>query len=197
MNSKDILSNSNVKKPLVCALCKSEYITNAPITEKCQHELISSINSQRYNEILAKNFELTLAKIEQNTISLDKSISNSEQQILRYYDKIRQEINARVVSMIQEIESEKRQLFQVIDSNQKDCLKNYKDCELYRNDLVGFIKEADDFVNIWRHKSAGESVLDAFKKGYLFKIELERKKVHYESFIFNKRLSFILIVEKD
>lgn len=57
-----ILANSRIRKPLICGLCKSEFVSDAPIRNKCEHpELSENIcrNGPCY-EVLTKNFEITL-----------------------------------------------------------------------------------------------------------------------------------------
>jgi len=192
MESSDILANSSYKKPLVCALCKSEYVSEAPITDRCNHELTSATNSQRYYETLTKNFRRTLAQVEQHTRSFARSIAGSERRIGSHYDRIRQEISARVEDMVRQLEAEKDLLFKEVDAYQRESEANFKACDAYKRQLAAFLEDAGEFADTWRNRpvEAGEGVLEAFKKGYSLKTELERRKIRYESFIFNKKIEF-------
>ena len=83
-------------------------------------------------------------------------------------------------------------MFKEVDAYQRESEANFKACDAYKRQLAAFLEDAGQFADTWRNRPVeeGEGVLEAFKKGYSLKTELERRKIHYESFIFNKKIEF-------
>lgn len=196
MNSNSILSNTRIRKPLVCDLCKSEFVTQTPVRNKCEHlELGAQLAKDgRYYEILSRNFKITLNRVGKNSKSLSTDISNTEEKLKTYYNNIRLEIDEALEMLVRGLHYKKRKLFNEIYQAQVECEYNFDRCVQYKKELHSFLNTIDKFYAEWAEKQLSQEnskeTLDAFKQAYLYKIELERKKIEYESFIFSKKIEF-------
>jgi hypothetical protein len=125
---------------------------------------------------------------------LERKILSTQETFANYYDRIRSEIETTLQERINALMLEKQRLFTEINSYQTACEKHFKDCDGYKQELHSFLKEAEEFrlkwANILPKSDENGDVLNAFKEAYAYMIELERKKIQYESFIFDKKLEF-------
>lgn len=196
MKSNSILYNTRIRKPLICDLCKSEFVSQTPIRNKCEHSELGTqpIKDERYYEILTKNFKITLDRVGKNSKSLSNDIANTQLKLKTYYNNIRLEVDETLEMLVRGLHCRKRKLFNEIYQAQIECEYNFMRCVEYKMELHSFLKAVDTFYEEWAEKQLSDDhnkeILDAFKQAYLYKIELERKKVEYESFIFSKKIEF-------
>lgn len=188
VSQKDVLMTT--KPLLVCNLCKH---TATPMN-KCEHsvQLGSSFQlTQKYNDILEKYFQITLDKMLKQSKSFRSNIENTEVQFVNYYNKIRNEIETCVENLLKDIQSEKNNLLSEIDMHQQECQTKFQNQVKYKNEIQNFLKEVDTFSKeLPLQTKDNKFKLELFKKAYFYKIEIERKKIEYESFIFNNKIQF-------
>lgn len=133
-------------------------------------------------------------KIQGHTTSLESKILNTQDTFASYYDRIRTEIEQTIEEIISGLMSEKQELFTEINSYQTSCESHFKECSAYKEELTSYLKKAEEFHLKWSNRlprcDENGEVLAAFKEAYAYLIELARKKIQYESFIFDKKLEF-------
>lgn len=196
MEPDKILDNTRIRKPLVCDTCKSEFVSHIKSRNKCEHlELVTNtVQNGKYHEIIKKNLYITLDKVNKHSNSLNKDITNTEDKLRNYYDKIRSDIDHTIDLKISEIMDEKRVLFDEIAAYHHECLLNFRTCNVYKQSLLDYIEQINAFYDEWQNKQVGpdknKEILKAYEDAYTHKIELERKKIQFESFIFNKKIEF-------
>jgi len=187
------------KKRSYCIYCKHifSYYEKKLVCDVCHYRLTFESKKETDTEeeslhmTLISYFKSFLSEIDKSSSSLMRNVDHSEDRLKSYFDKIRSDIDLSVEKEIKRLTESKSALLNNVDCYQKETIDNLSVCETYRRELNSYLDTIRKYCEAWDvdlSKNGNETILHQTRAAYSYKIELERRKIEFERFIFNKKL---------
>ena len=182
-----------------CVYCKHifNYYEEKLVCDVCHHRLTfeskkeSDTEEESLHTTLISYFKLFLSEINKSSASLIRNVDHTEDRLNSYFDKLRSEIELSVEKQINRLSESKAVLLNSVECHQKATLENLSVCEMYRRELDYYLENIRKYCDAWNvdlSKNGDETIIKETRTAYSYKIELERQKIEFERFIFNKKL---------